>query len=47
MTYIKVLAVDDQEFNLDLIELAFMEMENVQITRAVNGQEALDVLLAD
>lgn len=47
MTYIKVLAVDDQEFNLDLIELAFMEIANVQITRAVNGREALDVLLAD
>jgi len=47
MLQIKVLAVDDQEFNLDLIELAFMETPNVQIARAVNGQEALDILSAD
>lgn len=47
MSTIKVLAVDDQEFNLDLIELAFMETPNVQITRAVNGQEALNTLMND
>ncbi len=47
MSIIKVLAVDDQEFNLDLIELAFMEMSDVQITRAVNGQEALNALAKD
>jgi len=47
MSIIKVLAVDDQEFNLDLIELAFMETPNLQITRAVNGQEALNVLMND
>lgn len=44
MSAIRVLAVDDQEFNLDLIELAFMETSQVHITRAVNGQEALTVL---
>jgi putative two-component system response regulator len=47
MKIIKILAVDDQEFNLDLIEFAFMENTNVQITRAVNGQKALDSLLED
>lgn len=47
MSFIKVLAVDDQEFNLDLIELAFMEISNVQITRAIHGQEALDILHND
>lgn len=47
MSIIKVLAVDDQEFNLDLIELAFMENPDVQIKRAENGQEALDVLRDD
>ncbi len=45
MSIIKVLAVDDQEFNLDLIELAFMEISDVQITRAENGQEALNALM--
>ncbi|MDD2782059.1 HD domain-containing phosphohydrolase [Sulfuricurvum sp.] len=47
MSIIKVLAVDDQEFNLDLIELAFMEISDVRVTRAINGQEALDLLLSD
>lgn len=47
MSLIKVLAVDDQEFNLDVIELAFMESPDVQITRAENGQEALNVLERD
>ncbi|MDD5717341.1 MAG: response regulator [Sulfuricurvum sp.] len=47
MESVKVLAVDDQEFNLDLIELAFMEISEVKITRAVNGQEGLNVLEAD
>ena len=44
---IRILAVDDQEFNLDLIEFAFMELDNVQIVRAINGQEALNVLEAN
>ncbi|MDD5053283.1 MAG: response regulator [Sulfuricurvum sp.] len=47
MASIKILAVDDQEFNLDVIELAFMESEGVTITRAVNGREALDELEKD
>ena len=47
MKSIKILAVDDQEFNLDLIEFAFMEDTNVQITRAMHGQEALDILKKD
>lgn len=44
---IKVLAIDDQEFNLDLIELAFMEISEVQIVRAIHGQEALEILSSD
>lgn len=43
----KILAVDDQEFNLDLIELAFMEMPDITIKRAKNGQEALNALIVD
>jgi len=38
-----ILAVDDEPFNLDLIEAAFMDYD-VQITNAINGQEALDLL---
>jgi len=47
MQMIRILAVDDQEFNLDLIEFAFMEVDHVQVIRAINGQEALNVLEAD
>jgi len=47
MQTVRILAVDDQEFNLDLIELAFMEHEHVQVIKAVNGQEALNVLEND
>lgn len=39
-----ILAVDDEPFNLDLIEAAFMEYDNIEITNAINGQEALDAL---
>ena len=41
---ISILAVDDEPFNLDLIEAAFDEYEYVSITNAINGQEALDIL---
>lgn len=41
---ISILAVDDEPFNLDLIEAAFMNYKNVEITDAINGQEALDAL---
>lgn len=44
MDSINVLAVDDEPFNLDLIELAFMDMHHVNIIKAVNGQDALDKL---
>lgn len=47
MSLIKILAVDDQEFNLDLIELAFKESPDVEIMWATNGQEALHVLEKD
>jgi len=41
---ISILAVDDEPFNLDLIEAAFMDYDNVTITNARDGQEALDAL---
>lgn len=44
MEYVSILAVDDQEINLDLIELSFMEMENVGIVRVQNGLVALEEL---
>lgn len=47
MSEIKILAVDDQEFNLDLIELAFMESQGARVVRAVNGKEALEILEKD
>jgi putative two-component system response regulator len=47
MSKIKILAVDDQELNLDLIELAFMEIQEALIVRAVNGRDALTILEGD
>ena len=42
-----VLAVDDEPFNLDLIEASFLEFDNVKLTNATNGQEALTLLEAN
>ncbi|EQB40194.1 hypothetical protein M947_02350 [Sulfurimonas hongkongensis] len=39
-----ILAVDDEPFNLDLIEAAFMEYTNVEIINAINAKEALEHL---
>lgn len=47
MKAIRILAVDDQEYNLDLIELAFMEYTHITVVRAVDGQDALDKLTAN
>jgi len=44
MNTINILAVDDEPFNLDLIELAFLDDVNINITNAINGQDALDKL---
>lgn len=44
MNTINVLAVDDEPFNLDLIELAFLDTPFVNLTQAINGQDALDKL---
>jgi len=44
MDTINILAADDEPFNLDLIELAFLDNPNVNITNAINGQNALDKL---
>jgi len=38
-----ILAVDDEPFNLDLIEASFAD-DNVQITFAINGQNVLNLL---
>ncbi|MDD2358379.1 MAG: response regulator [Thiovulaceae bacterium] len=46
MNTINVLAVDDEPFNLDLIELAFLDMPNIRLTQAVNGKDALEKLSA-
>lgn len=39
-----ILAVDDEPFNLDLIEAAFMDYSNVKITNATNAKDALEHL---
>ncbi len=39
-----ILAVDDEPFNLDLIQAAFSEYTNIIITYAKSGQEALNLL---
>jgi putative two-component system response regulator len=45
MEKVKILAVDDEPFNLDLIELAFMDlMDEVELVMAENGQIALEKL---
>ena len=36
-----ILAVDDEPFNLDLIEAAFMDYDDVDIVNATDGFEAL------
>lgn len=41
---ISILAVDDEPFNLDLIEASFMDYEYITITNATNGREALECL---
>ncbi len=44
MKQTKVLAVDDEPFNLDLIELAFLDSAGVELTKAVDGKDALEKL---
>ena len=41
---ISILAVDDEPFNLDLIEATFIDYENLTITNATDGIEALEAL---
>jgi len=41
---ISILAVDDEPFNLDLIEAAFIDYPNIEITNATNAKEALNFL---
>jgi len=42
-----ILAVDDEPFNLDLIEAAFSEYTNIKITNATDGEDALSKLDAE
>lgn len=44
MQTFSILAVDDEPFNLDLIEAAFDSYTNVAITNASSAQKALDLL---
>ena len=44
MDKIRVLAVDDEPFNLDLIEAAFALTDNVEITNAEDGFQALGLM---
>lgn len=39
-----ILAVDDEQFNLDLIEAAFFNFSNIKITNALSGETALKLL---
>ena len=39
-----ILAVDDEQFNLDLIEAAFFNFSNIKITNALCGKQALELL---
>jgi putative two-component system response regulator len=44
METINVLAVDDEAFNLDLIEFAFSDHSEITLFKAENGQEAVNLL---
>ena len=39
-----ILAVDDEEFNLILIERIFCSLENTKVIKARNGKEAIEIL---
>jgi putative two-component system response regulator len=39
-----ILAVDDEPFNLDLIELTFMDLNEINIIKAVNGKDVIKKL---
>jgi putative two-component system response regulator len=41
---VHILAVDDEEFNLDLIALVFEDVSNIRLSLAKNGKEALNIL---
>ncbi|MEI7816832.1 MAG: response regulator, partial [Desulfuromonadales bacterium] len=43
---VKILAVDDVEMNLEMIEVMLEEL-GIQLYKAENGQEALDILLKE
>jgi len=41
MKQYNILAVDDEPFNLDVIDLAFLDIKNISMQTATNGEEAL------
>ena len=43
----KILAVDDEPFNLDLIELAFSEIEDITVETAIDGKDALEKIYSN
>lgn len=43
-TAYSILAVDDEQMNLDLIELTFADIPEITVAMCANGQEALDYL---
>ncbi len=47
MDKVRILAVDDEPFNLDLIEAAFAMHENVEITYAEDGFKALGLVIEE
>ncbi len=46
MDKIRILAVDDEPFNLDLIEAAFSFVEGIEITNAEDGFKALSLVVS-
>lgn len=55
LKYNKILIVDDENFNLDLLEIALSDLENSEIIRATNGfkvlkkttEEDIDLIILD
>ena len=44
MKQYNILAVDDEPFNLDLIELVFLDMQEFSLQKATNGEEAINAV---
>jgi len=44
MKQYNILAVDDEPFNLDLLELAFLDMQDISLQKATNGEETPHII---